>query len=213
MSLFFRSTATDAPLLELLGEFGATIERATVLLRDLLQDYPDRAHLGADLVATEKAADRLTHQILMRLGGAGEARSPAAPFEAHEGHRLATALDDIVDGAESVGDMLVVYGVEAAMEQADQLAETLVGAASAVSGALDALRRGDDLQPLLVEIHRLENEGDRQHRDAVASLFAAGIDPMVVIRWKDIFDALEATIDACETVAHELEGVVIKRRR
>ena len=65
----------------------------------------------------------------------------------------------------------------------------------------------------LVEIHRLENEGDRISRDAVAALFHNGIDPMVVIRWKDIFAALEAGVDACETVAHQLEGISLKRRR
>jgi uncharacterized protein Yka (UPF0111/DUF47 family) len=64
-----------------------------------------------------------------------------------------------------------------------------------------------------VEIHRLENEGDRLLRDGVASLFAQGTDPMVVIRWKDIFESLEAAVDACETVAHLLEGIVLKRRR
>src|SRR3981081_4513004 len=64
-----------------------------------------------------------------------------------------------------------------------------------------------------VEIHRLENEGDRLQRDAVASLFAGGIDPMVVIRWKDIFESLEAAVDACETVAHVLEGITLRQRR
>ena len=82
-----------------------------------------------------------------------------------------------------------------------------------MAGALAALRAGEDLAPRLVEIHRLENEGDRLTRDGVASLFADGIDPMVVIRWKDIFDALEASIDACETVAHLLEGISLKRAR
>jgi uncharacterized protein Yka (UPF0111/DUF47 family) len=63
-----------------------------------------------------------------------------------------------------------------------------------------------------VEIHRLENEGDRLQRGGVASLFADGIDPMVVIRWKDIFESLEAAVDSCERVAHILEGVTLKRR-
>ena len=65
----------------------------------------------------------------------------------------------------------------------------------------------------LVEINRLENEGDRIQRDAVASLFANGIDPMVVIRWKDIFDCLEDAVDACETVAHVLEGMSLASER
>ena len=72
--------------------------------------------------------------------------------------------------------------------------------------------RAPTLAPHLVEIHRLENEGDRLSRDAVASLFANGIDPMVVIRWKDIFESLEASVDACEKVAHVLEGISLRRR-
>jgi uncharacterized protein Yka (UPF0111/DUF47 family) len=67
--------------------------------------------------------------------------------------------------------------------------------------------------PHLVEIHRLENEGDRIRRDAVASLFVGGTDPMVVIRWRDIFESLEAAVDACETVAHVLEGIALRDRR
>jgi uncharacterized protein Yka (UPF0111/DUF47 family) len=98
------------------------------------------------------------------------------------------------------------------MEQATALADVLVGAGEQVARALRSLRTGADMAPHLVEIHRLENEGDRVMRDAVASLFVNGIDPMVVIRWKDIFNSLEASVDACETVAHVLEGISLKRR-
>jgi uncharacterized protein Yka (UPF0111/DUF47 family) len=99
------------------------------------------------------------------------------------------------------------------MEQAVTLADVLVAATDQVSEALRGLRNGNELSVNLVEIHRLENEGDRLSRDAVASLFANGIDPMVVIRWKDIYESLERAVDACETVAHLLEGISLKRRR
>ena len=99
------------------------------------------------------------------------------------------------------------------MEQAVAFTEVLVGAGEQIAQALRCLRTGTELAPHLVEIHRLENEGDRLQRDGVASLFAGGIDPMVVIRWKDIFESLEAAVDACETVAHVLEGITLKQRR
>ena len=99
------------------------------------------------------------------------------------------------------------------MEQAAQLGDILVDAGEQVARAVGSLRNGAELAPYLVEIHRLENEGDRVSRDAVAALFHNGIDPMVVIRWKDIFEGLEASVDACETVAHVLEGITLKRRR
>ncbi len=96
------------------------------------------------------------------------------------------------------------------MEQAAQMCDVLVGAGEQVALALRGLRTGSDLGPALVEIHRLENEGDRLSREAMASLFEGGIDPMVVIRWKDIFAVLEKAIDSTETAAHIIEGVVIK---
>jgi uncharacterized protein len=106
----------------------------------------------------------------------------------------------------------VLYSIEAPMEQAQQLAAVLETAAATVQQALERLESRSELNDCLVKIHALENEGDRLSREAIGSLFAAGIDPMVVIRWKDIFDTLEQAIDACETVAHVLEGISLKKR-
>jgi uncharacterized protein Yka (UPF0111/DUF47 family) len=201
--------ATDETLLELIAESGRNVLRTTLLLRDLLADYPERAALATDVRQCEHEGDRITHDVIHRLADGHRLR---VPFEVAEGHQLATALDDIVDHAEQVADTLGLYAVEATMEQAIELADVLVGAAEQVSQALGCLRNGDELAPHLVEIHRLENEGDRLRRDAVASLFASGTDPMVVIRWRDIFESLEAAVDACETVAHILEGIGLRRR-
>jgi uncharacterized protein len=199
----------DVGVLELLEESGRNVQHATLLLRDVLTDWPEHAHLARELVLCEQEGDRITHDIIHRLNGGGRGRPP---FDSADGHALATALDDIVDFAEQSADMLVIYGVEAPMEQATSMADVLVGAGEQVARALRALRTGSQLAPHLVEIHRLENEGDRISRDAVGSLFATGIDPMVVIRWKDVFESLEASVDACEKVAHVLEGISLKRR-
>ena len=201
--------AHDTELLALYEESGRNVQRATLILRDVVTDYPEKAELARDLVICEHEGDRITHDIIHRLG----ARRVRAPFGFQDGYALATALDDVVDYAEQTGDTLGVYGVEAPMEQAAQMCDVLVGAGEQVALALRGLRTGSDLGPALVEIHRLENEGDRLSREAMASLFADGIDPMVVIRWKDIFNALEASIDACEHVAHVLEGISLKRGR
>jgi uncharacterized protein Yka (UPF0111/DUF47 family) len=95
--------------------------------------------------------------------------------------------------------------------EGDRMTEVLVGASDQVAGALRELRDDDELGEHLVEIHRLENDADRIVRAAVASLFVNGIDPMMVIRWKDIFETLESAVDACETVANVLEGIALKR--
>src|SRR3954452_12905461 len=206
MALLHASGETG--VLELFEESGRIVERATVLLRDLLADWPERPELAAELVDCEHDGDRIAHDIIHRLH---DGRSSRKPLDSFEGLQLATALDDIVDNAEQTADMLGLYGVEATMEHACLLADVLVACGDQVSGALRALRDGSDLLAPLVEIHRLENEADRLSRDAIASLFVAGIDPMVVIRWKDIFESLESAADACEHVAHVLEGISIKR--
>ena len=99
------------------------------------------------------------------------------------------------------------------MLPAQEIADVLVRASDELASALAGLHDGSDAGPHLVEIHRLENEADRIVREAVASLFVNGIDPMVVIRWKDIFESLEAAVDACETAANVLEGIALKRGR
>jgi uncharacterized protein Yka (UPF0111/DUF47 family) len=200
---------SDPVLFDLLDESGRNVQRAALLLRDLLDDYPERADLARDLYLCEQDGDRITHDLIHRLS---QARARRRPFDTQDGHQLATALDDIVDLAEETADTLGTYHVEAPMTQAVEMAAVLVGASEQIAAALRALRSGADLSVHLVEIHRLENEGDRISRAAIASLFANGIDPMVVIRWKDIFDTLEAAVDATERVAHLLEGIVLRRR-
>ena len=206
MGLFRQETDTE--VLDLLEEAGRNVERSALLLRDVLVDYPERSDLARDLYQCEQEGDRITHDVIHRLSAHNGLRPP---FETADGHALATALDDIVDYAEQTADWLGLHAVEAPMEQSVELAAVLVEAGEHVANALRNLRTGGDLGPDLVAINRLENEGDRLYRDAVAALFANGIDPMVVLRWKDIYESLEGSIDACEKVAHILEGIVLKR--
>lgn len=201
------AAAIDSELSALLERSGMNIQRAASSLRDLLIDYPERAELVEEVQRCEHRGDEITRELIHHLkcrGGSG------LPFGTADGHALATALDDIVDFAEETADALVIYGVEAPMEQAVALSEVLVEAATQVAGALDALTRGTDLGGPLNEIHRLESEGDRLLRKGLASLFANGIDPMLVIRWKDIFESLESSIDACQAVAHVIEGISLR---
>jgi predicted phosphate transport protein (TIGR00153 family) len=207
LSLFRRPP--DPRLYDLLEESGANVRRTGELLRELLDGFPDgREHLGREILKCEQEGDRIAHDIIYRLHD----RGVRAPLARSELYSLVSALDDIVDYAEETADSLGLYGVEAPMEQAEELAHVLASAAGEVYTAVRAFRSGDDLSVHLVEINRLENEGDRLSRDAIASLFARGVDPMVVIRWKDIVESLEQAIDSCETVAHVLEGAELDRR-
>jgi uncharacterized protein Yka (UPF0111/DUF47 family) len=207
-SVLLRRTRPDPELLTLFDESGRNVQRSALLLRDLLADYPEHAGLAHDILLCEQEGDRIVHDIHYRLAKRGSKR---AHLDSADVHALAGALDDIVDFAEECADQLSLYGVEAPMEQAEAMAAVLVSCAEQVAVSLRGLRNGLEVGPQLVEIHRLENEGDRIQRAALADLFVAGIDPMIVIRWKDIFDTLECAIDACETVANVLEGMTLKR--
>jgi uncharacterized protein Yka (UPF0111/DUF47 family) len=206
--VLFRRARPDPELLGLFEESGRNVQRASLLLRDLLSDYPEQIGLARDILLCEQEGDRIVHDILHRLAELGSKR---ARIDAADVHALAGALDDIVDFIEEAADQLGLYAVEAPMEQSQAIVAVMVGAAEHVATGLRGLRNGLDVAPQLVEIHRLENEADRLHRAALADLFVAGIDPMMVIRWKDIFETLESAVDACETVANVLEGMTLKR--
>jgi uncharacterized protein Yka (UPF0111/DUF47 family) len=180
---------TDVELLDLFEEAGRNALRTTEVLHALLRDHPEAPHLPEELVHWEHEGDRITHAIMQRLS-VGDGLKPIMTLA--DGHALASALDDIVDFSEQTGDWLHLYAIEATMDQAIVLAGVLVDAAHHVSDAVAQLREDVALAPTLKEINRLENEADRLYREAVASLFANGIDPMVVIRWKDIFESVEA---------------------
>jgi uncharacterized protein Yka (UPF0111/DUF47 family) len=198
----------DTELLELFEAAGENARLTCTLLRDLLAGFPDGDGLAEQIRDGEHEGDRIAHEILLRLAGR---ESRGTGLEAVDVHALTGALDDVVDYAEEAADQLGLYGVEAPMEQSQQLAEVLVSAAGQVSAALDEWRDGADMSRHLIEVHRLENDADRLVRQAVGSLFATGIDPMLVIRWKDIFETLESAVDACERVANVLEGIVLKQ--
>jgi uncharacterized protein Yka (UPF0111/DUF47 family) len=199
----------DTAVLDLFAESGANVRRTAGLLRDLFADYPDSNGIGRTIVECEHEGDRIAHAILLRAQRHGRRNTVPEPADVHA---LTVALDDIVDYSEEAADQLRRYSVEASMESAQAITDVLVAAADEVVEALDGMRRGVDNTAHRVEIHRLENEADRLVREAVAALFANGIDPMVVIRWKDIFETLEQSVDACEKVAHVLEGISLKRR-
>ncbi|MFL5820158.1 MAG: DUF47 domain-containing protein [Solirubrobacteraceae bacterium] len=190
---------------DLFEEAGTNIVRAADLLDQMLRAYPERADLARDILICEQEGDRITHDIIQRLN-----QTFVTPIDREDIYELASALDDIVDYTEEVADYLGLYKIEAPMEQSQRLAHILLQASRQISEAMPRMRTFKDISHYTVEINRLENDGDRVTREAIASLFDDGIDPMVVLRWKDLFERLENAIDSTERVANILEGIVIR---
>jgi predicted phosphate transport protein (TIGR00153 family) len=179
--------------------------RAAELLDRMLGRYPDSRAMAKDIQACEHEGDRITHDIVQRLN-----HTFVTPIEREDILALASALDDVVDLIEEAADYLGLYQIEAPTDQAVRLANIVAQACRALDEAMPLLRDFRDMSQHTVEVHRLENDGDRVTREAIAALFAHGIDPITVIRWKDIYERIEGAIDSTERVALLLEGIVIK---
>jgi uncharacterized protein len=195
----------DAIFFELLAEAGANAVRASRMLEKMFEVWPEDTGLAREILKAEQEGDRITQEIVRRLNV-----SPVRGMDSADVYALATKLDDIVDDVEEAADFMGLYAIEAPMDQGHALTKILAQSCEQLSGALNDLRSFKDLESYWIEIHRLENEGDRIWREALASLFSDGIDPMVVIRWKDIFEVLERAIDATETAAHTIESIAVK---
>ena len=195
----------DRKFFDLFEEAATNALRAAQLLDEMLDTYPERADLAREILICEQQGDRITYDIIQRLNS-----TFVTPIDREDILALASGLDDIVDLTEEATDYLVLYRIEAPMEQSQRLAHILMEACRQIAEAMPQLRGFKEISHFTDEIHRLETEGDRVTREAIASLFTTGIDPMVVIRWKDIFERLEEAIDATECVANTLANVVMK---
>jgi uncharacterized protein Yka (UPF0111/DUF47 family) len=198
-------TSRDSAYFDALAEAGANILRGAKLLEHMFDTWPEDRGVARDILKAEQEGDRITQDIVRRLNV-----EPPKGLDSAELYALATQLDDIIDDIEEAADFMGLFAIEAPMEQAHVLSNVLAQSCEQVAGLLNDLRGFKDLERYWVEIHRLENEGDRVWREALASLFSNGIDPMVVIRWKDIFGLLERAIDSTETAAHKIEAIAVK---
>jgi predicted phosphate transport protein (TIGR00153 family) len=173
------------------------------LLDEFFRNYDQRERLAGQLRDAEHQGDLLSHDIGHRL-----ATTFVTPFDREDIHQLISRLDDILDFIEEVADTCVLYRIERPTPAAGQHAAIIVKQCEELVRALEKLHSFKEVQPHWIEIHRLENEGDRITRLAVAELFNDGRDPLDVIKWKEIYSLLEQAIDACEDAANVIERIV-----
>jgi predicted phosphate transport protein (TIGR00153 family) len=188
--------------LDLFSRAGANLQTTGELVHALLVSWPDQPSLRDEITRCEHEGDRLTRQIIERLH-----QKQATPFDGRDVYAVAEAIDDVIDEIEEVSEEMAVYDIEAPMEQAQDLAAVVRDSGRVVRRALDELPGSDDLSDEAREVRELEHEGDRIYREAIASLFEGGIDPMVILRWKDIFQGLEDAVDRSRWLMDMLAGL------
>ena len=181
------------------------LKRGAALLEEMLA--PDRPSWdkAGEIKEVEHKCDVLTHEIIQRLN-----RTFVTPLDREDIHELARSLDDVMDAIDASATLIRLYRLETVRYGARELARIITACTDQVRLGLDALEHHKAVITHAVEINRLENEADRTHQEAVVRLFDGEHDPLVVIKWKETFDFLEAATDRCEDVANVLEGVVVK---
>jgi uncharacterized protein len=189
----------------LLAEAG---ERVAAVAREVEQRFLrwPSGPTQADVKNLEHAADHVVSQLLSQANSMF-----VTPFDRDDIVTLAFAVDDVADAAENAAELLGLYGVERPTKQSFELCRLLVRAAEELAALLAELRTLHGSSDRIRAIKQLEDEADDVARAARASLFKDDrIDPVLVIRWKDIYEALEDAVDACDTASHLVGNVLVK---
>ena len=182
------------------------ISSAARELKEMLSDkHGDFGEYAQRIKGLEHACDELTHTISTRLN-----KSFITPFDREDIYMMSTALDDIVDLIDDAARAIIIFGVKEINEYARDFADVIERMAEQLKEIVTTLRRPRNITQRLVEIHRLENEGDDLYHAAIAELFHDATDALTVIKWKEIYEKLEAAVDRCENVANIIESVIIK---
>lgn len=176
------------------------------LLKEMMENCRSPVDQAKRIKEVEHIGDGITHDIVRRLN-----QTFITPIDREDIHDLASAIDDILDLIEAVADRFVLYKVTKPTPQAVKLADILYQSAVAVGAGVDLLGLAHpDIKECNVQVNSLENEADRVSRDAISELFEKETDPMSVIKWKEIYEALEDGTDRCEDVANILERIALK---
>jgi uncharacterized protein len=195
-----------AEFYDLFTEAGANALAAAQKAETRIREFPNSSVTQADVKAVEHEGDRITRDLIQLLN-----TQYVTPFDREDIFALATTIDDVVDHIEEATDLLELYGIESPTRQSIEQARILTAAVGHLNAALTGLKTQRGVQEELIKLKELEDEGDRVLRDAIADLFRdERIDPLTVIRWKDIFEALEEALDAAETAANVVGNIVVK---
>jgi predicted phosphate transport protein (TIGR00153 family) len=201
----FRLFPRDEQFFDLYGQMADEIRKAAAMLERLLASDPPDVAIVDQIRDAEHRCDALTHDTIQRLH-----RTFVTPFDREDLHALATSLDNVMDAMDHAASLVRLYKIRVIRAGARELGHTVTASAERLHAALDALANRRPVHPHAVEINRLENEADRAYQAAVGSLFEGETDPILIMKWKEIFDMLEVITDRCEDVANVIEGVVVK---
>ena len=176
------------------------------LLKELMEDFQNIQEKVGRIKDIEHQGDEITHEIVRRLN-----QTFITPLDREDIHDLTTALDDVLDEIDAVADLFLIYKIHKPTDAALNLADILYKASVAVGKGVDLLAQGGlQKNEFSIHVNSLENEADRLSRNAISALFEEEKDPIMVIKWKEIYENFEKGTDCCEDVANILERIALK---
>ena len=201
----FRLIPREERFFDLFVEEAANVLDGARQLETMLRTYDNPDKAAKRIRETESKGDEISRNIGRRLES-----SFVTPFDREEIHALIGMLDDILDLIEQVADTFVLYNISSPTKTAVKQAAVVVQCCETLHLALTNLRGFKDLDRYLHEVYKLETEGDKLCRQAIAGLFDDSTKTIDVLKWKDIYTLLEETVDKCEDVAQLIERIVVK---
>ncbi|MFL5561638.1 MAG: DUF47 domain-containing protein [Gemmatimonadaceae bacterium] len=203
--MFSKLIPRDEKFFDLFDQIAIRLVRAARMQKQLFSEPARIVEHVAAIKEVEHEADVLTHDVITRLN-----KSFVTPFDREDIHELASRLDDVVDLIDGTARRAVMFRITTVREPARLLADVIVRAADSLEQAVIAIKKPKIVIERGQEVKTLEEEGDAIYHAAVGKLFDGGEDPIEVMRWKELYDTMERTLDQCEDVANVLESIALK---
>lgn len=191
---------------DLFTEVATRNKQAAQLLRDLFEAAPERRTPIVEAIKRlEHEADQVTHEVVNRLD-----RTFITPLDREDIHQLASDLDDVMDAMDGTARRAQIFRLGVAPQGVRRLVEVIQRMVAVLAEAVSRLKKGDDVMRYCIEAKQLEEEGDAIYHESLGQLFEKERDAIELIKWKEIYDNLEKTLDQAEDVANVVESITIK---
>lgn len=195
----------DEKFFDLFREQAENIHKAAQMLVSLFDDYREVEKQVSEIKFIEHKGDQITHALMMKLN-----KTFITPFDREDIHALGSALDDVLDLVDAAASRFVIYKVKQVTPGAQQLSRVILHGTEIILKAVAQLNKPQNMLKYTEQLTLLEEEADHIKGQCIARLFEDSSDPIEVIKWKEIYEVLEATTDKCEDVGNVLEAVVLK---
>lgn len=192
---------------EIFDRAASNIKKAAELLVALTENFDNISQRAKEIYEVEQDGDMLTHDIMRKLN-----KTFVTPIDREDLHALASRMDDVLDLIWASVDRMTVFKLTETTKEVIAMAQNLLMTAEVIQKAIKKLKEKNysHVQEYCIEINRLENRMDRDFRDALGNLFENIKDPVLIIKWKEVYEHLEDASDRCEDVANIIEGIVLK---